>query len=197
MKKTNLLLIIILLIFIIPKLIYAQENEINILKKYKIKLSPAKKVFFENDTANFKVTVINNSDSVITISRCPSAYCYDYFDAYPIDHKEDIYTFLLKKSDNNVYKPFFFSVAMEDENFPVGYLGDNDKSEHQNKANRILMHNEKISIKPGDYYIFLIDLFSFKQEMPLGDYKARIGFFITNKRPYILVKSNWVKFSFK
>jgi len=198
MKKLYFKLLILLIMILVPELISAQKKNELITGNFKITILPVRKVYLENDSAFFKVILMNKTDSVVYISKLPWAYCYDYFDAYPTAHDEEIYTFLLKKNKKHVYRPYFFSISMEDEYIgPIDSLNDINKHNYEKKVREISIHEEKIPINPDASVEFLINLFPFKSDMSPGEYKARIAFFLTNKRPYILVKSNWVKFSFE
>jgi len=150
-----------------------------------IKIKPVKKVFLENDSAFFKVTFINKTDSIITISKHPSIYAFDYVDMFPQYHSEDIYTFLLKQNNRTFYKPCFLSFS------------DDNWYEQDHRKQDSVLHEEKIPISVDGSVTLLLDLFPFKGLMSSGKYYARIAFFLNNERPYMLIKSNWAKFVFK
>jgi len=185
MKKLFLIFFILYLITLSINISVAQKNISRINNKLVIKIMPVKKVFLENDTAFFKITFKNKTDSIITISKHPSLYAFDNFDMYPSCHSEDIYTFILKQNKRHIYKPYLFSIS--DDNW---YEPDHRKQDS-------ILHEEKISISVGGSLTLQLDLFPFKGFMSTGKYYARIAFFLNNERPYILIKSNWTNFIFE
>jgi len=189
MKRLLLIFLIFYLIIFYINISIAQTNRNHINNKLLVKIVPVKKVFLENDSAFFKVTFTNNTDSVIHISKFPIVCYSDYFDMYPDNHDKDIYTFLLKQSKKQVYNPFLFSITDE----IYGDLGE--MIEKWTKDS--ILREEKIPINKGGSITLLIDLFPLKSSFPSGKYKARIAFFLNNERPFILIKSNWAKFVFE
>jgi hypothetical protein len=185
MKNFILKLLMLYLILFITNIALAQKNNRSDKNKLVIQIKPVKEVFSSNDSAFFKIIFINNTDSVIHISKHPSLYVNDYYDMYPTYHGKDIYTFILRQNKKHVYKPYLFSISVD------------NWYEPDYKRQDSILHEEKIPIEIGGSATLLLDLFPYKPYMSSGKYKARIAFFLNNERPFILIKSNWTKFVFE
>lgn len=184
MKKSILFFLLFFLSVFLINNLKAQSCR-NRNKNLKIQISPINRVFSEMDSALFKVTFINNTDSVLHIIKYPRLCVNRFFDMYPTYHNEDIYTFILKKHNNKGYSPYDFYWSD-----PIG-VNENYVNTTGLDSN---LREQKISIEPGSSATLLLDLIPLKSLMPSGVYKARIAFFLNNERPFVLIKSNWTKF---